>query len=116
VPNAPSPPVLIFGAHIAALGVLRVLARRGLTASVVDATSNIIVRSRWYRPTSPTLAESPDPAALADFLESLDLERAVLIACSDQWALAVAGLPAATRALTSAWAIRSSGLPRRFQK
>jgi predicted ATP-grasp superfamily ATP-dependent carboligase len=97
VPNAPSPPVLIFGAHIAALGVLRVLARRGLTASVVDATSNIIVRSRWYRPTSPTLAESPDPAALADFLESLDLERAVLIACSDQWALAVAGLPAATR-------------------
>ncbi len=100
MPTPPSPrpdPVLIFGSHIAALGVLRVLTRRGVPASVVDATSNIIVRSRWYRPSTPTLAESSEPGALADFLESLDLERAVLIACSDQWALAVAGLPAATR-------------------
>ncbi len=86
-------PVLIFGAHIAALGVLRMLARRGVPTYVVDDTTNIITRSRWYRPTRPTLQESSDSTALAAFLERLDIPRAVLIACSDQWALAVAGLP-----------------------
>jgi predicted ATP-grasp superfamily ATP-dependent carboligase len=96
-PPTPRVPVLIFGAHLAALGVLRVLAKRGIPCHVVDATSNIIVRSRWYRPTEPTLAESPDSDALAGLLRSLDLPRAVLIACTDQWALAVAGLPADLR-------------------
>lgn len=91
--STPRTPVLIFGAHIAALGVLRVLARRGIPSYVVDETSNIIVRCRWYRPTRPTLLESADADALAGFLRSLDLPRAVLIPCSDQWALAVAGLP-----------------------
>jgi predicted ATP-grasp superfamily ATP-dependent carboligase len=90
---APRDPVLIFGAHIAALGVLRVFARRGIPAYVVDATSNVIVRSRWYRSPGRTLAESSDSDALARYLESLPFPRAVLIPCSDQWALAVAGLP-----------------------
>jgi predicted ATP-grasp superfamily ATP-dependent carboligase len=87
-------PVLILGAHIAALGVLRVLARRGIPAFVVDDTTNIITRSRWYRPAERTLPETSDPAVLAGYLRSLDLPGAVLIPCSDRWALAVAGLPA----------------------
>ncbi len=86
-------PVLIFGPHIAALGVLRVLARRRIPTFVVDDTTNVITRSRWYRPAERTLAETSDPATLAAYLRSLDLPGAVLIACSDQWALAVAGLP-----------------------
>ena len=86
-------PVLIFGAHLAALGVLRVLARHGIPAFVVDDTTNVIVRSRWYRPAERTLAETSDPAVLADHLRSLSLPSAVLMACSDRWALAVAGLP-----------------------
>jgi len=94
----PSDPVLIFGSHIAALGVLRILARRGLETFVVDETSNVIARSRWYRPPERRLAETSDPGVLGAYLESLGLPRAVLIPCSDQWALAVAGLPAATRA------------------
>jgi predicted ATP-grasp superfamily ATP-dependent carboligase len=89
--------VLILGAHIAALGVLRVFARRGIPAYVVDDTSNVIVRSRWYRSPGRTLPESSDADALAGYLESLSLPRAVLIPCSDQWALAVAGLPAEIR-------------------
>lgn len=93
----PSVPVLIFGAHIAALGVLRMLAERGIRSQVVDDTTNIIVRSRWYRPAEPTLEETSDAEALSAYLGSLDLPRAVLIACSDQWALAVAGLPPETR-------------------
>ena len=91
------PPVLIFGAHLAALGVLRVLARHGITAYVADETSNVIVRSRWYRPAERTLPETADPAVLAEYLRSLSLPTAVLIPCSDQWALAVAGLPAELR-------------------
>ncbi len=86
-------PVLIFGSHLAALGVLRILAGHGVRCFVVDDTTSIITRSRWYRPTTPRLPESRDPEALADFLRSLDIPRAVLIPCSDQWALAVAGLP-----------------------
>jgi D-aspartate ligase len=93
----PRVPVLIFGAHLAALGVLRELAKRGIPCYVVDETSNIIVRSRWYRSTERTLPESSDSEALAAFLNLLDLPRAVLIACSDPWALAVAGLPPETR-------------------
>jgi D-aspartate ligase len=88
-----STPVLIFGPHIAALGVLRALARRGIPTYVVDETSNVIVRSRWYRAPGKTLRETSDPNVLADYLRSLDIPRAVLIACSDTWALAVSGLP-----------------------
>lgn len=97
MPTAGPRPVLIFGAHLAALGVLRVLARRGVPAYVADDTTNVIVRSRWYRPAERTLAETSDPAVLADYLRSLSLPGAVLIPCSDRWALAVAGLPADLR-------------------
>lgn len=93
----PRVPVLIFGSHIAALGVLRTLARRGIECYVVDETSDIIVRSRWYRPAEPKLAETSDSGELDAYLQSIRLPRAVLIACSDSWSLAVAGLPAATR-------------------
>ena len=96
-PPIPRDPVLIFGAHIAALGVLRTLAKRGIETYVVDETTNVIVHSRWYRPAERTLAETSDSGVLAAYLESLALPRAVLIPCSDAWALAVAGLPAETR-------------------
>ena len=93
----PRLPVLIFGAHIAALGVLRVLARHGIPTFVVDDTTNVIVRSRWYRAPERTLPETSDSALLAEYLHGLGLPRAVLIPCSDQWAAAVAGLPADLR-------------------
>lgn len=91
--RTPREPVLLFGPHIAALGVLRVLAGHGVHTYVVDDTSNVIVRSRWYRAPKPKLPETADPDVLAAYLRSLDIPRGVLIACSDQWALAVAGLP-----------------------
>ena len=94
---SPRTPVLILGAHIAALGVLRVLARRGIPCQVLDETSDIIVRSRWYRPAAALLRETSDPAVLGEHLLRLPLERAVLIACSDVWTAAVAGLPEAVR-------------------
>jgi D-aspartate ligase len=93
IAHGPGLPVLIFGAHLAALGVLRVLARHGIPAYVVDDTTNVIVHSRWYRPAQRKLTETADPEVLAAYLRDLDLPGAVLIACSDTWALAVSGLP-----------------------
>ena len=93
IPRTTSVPVLIFGAHVAALGVLRALAARGVECQVVEQTRDIIVRSRWYRPAERQLPETTDSAVLAEHLRGLSLPRAVLIPCSDRWAEAVAGLP-----------------------
>ncbi len=95
--NPARPPVIILGAHVAALASLRLLARRGIDCYVIDDTDNVITRSRWYRPTVPRLLETADPEALAAALRSMDLATAVLIPCSDQWVSAVAGLPADLR-------------------
>ena len=57
----------------------------------------MITRSRWYRPAERTLRETRDSAALAEYLREVALESAVLIGCSDRWALAAAGLPADVR-------------------
>lgn len=87
------PAALIFGAHIAALGVLRRLRARGVRCYVVDDTEDIIVRSRWYRPAERKLPETPDSDVLAEYLDGLKLDRAVLFPCSDNWMLAASGLP-----------------------
>jgi D-aspartate ligase len=92
VRTTPPLPVLILGTEITALGVLRTLVARGIPSYVVDSTSDIIVRSRWYRPAERTLTETSDSDELARFLQSLHLPRAVLVACSDTWTQAVSGL------------------------
>ena len=90
-------PSLILGTHITALGVLRVYHEHGIQSFVVDETSDVIVRSRWYRPAERLLVETADSNELAAFLESLALPRATLAPCSDRWTSAVAGLPASLR-------------------
>lgn len=94
---AEGPPVIIFGAHIAALGVLRVLTRHGVTCYVADDTSDIISRSRWRRALEPTLAETTDSAIVAEYLEGLSVPSAVIIACSDRWSLGLSGIPHSLR-------------------
>ena len=96
--TAPRLPVIVMGAHIAALGALRVLARQGIETFVIDDTDDVITRSRWFRPTRPTLAETADPRVLERALRRIDLPGAVLLPCSDQWTQAVAGLPDDLRA------------------
>ncbi|NJD26777.1 MAG: hypothetical protein FIA92_00580 [Chloroflexi bacterium] len=95
--TAPQPTAIILGAHIAALGTLRRLTDQGVPCQVLDDTTDIITHSRWYRPTARRLAETDDSAALAEHLEGLPVERAVVIPCSDTWTLAVSGLPELTR-------------------
>ena len=93
-------PALILGGHLTGLGALRLLAARSVRASVIGAApDDLVVRSRWYRSAPRDLTESADSDRLAAFLANLPgLSRAVLLPCTDNWALAVAGLPSDIRA------------------
>lgn len=76
-----------------ALGVIRVLGRNGIRCYTVGGEGDLVARSRWYRSLPDSLPESADPGPLATFLDSVPFAGAVLIPCSDAWALAVAALP-----------------------
>jgi len=88
----PRLPVLVLGKHITGLGVLRSFARRGVDTFGAEDTTDVIVRSRYYRPAPRRLPETDDSEVLAAYLGRLPFERAVLMPCSDRWAAAVAGL------------------------
>lgn len=88
----PEVPALILGHDIAPLGVLRALAAHRVDCLVVEETTDVISHSRWYRSPQRTLAETDDGEALTAYLRSLEIDRAVLLPCSDRWVLAVAGM------------------------
>jgi D-aspartate ligase len=90
----PSVPAVVLGSGITALGVVRSLGRRGITPYLVCRAGDFAGRSRWRRSLRSEIAESAEPRPLATWLEQLDLERAVLVPCTDLWSTAVAGLPA----------------------
>jgi len=90
-------PVIVLGPGLTALGVQRSLGRVGVETFLVDDTNSMARWSRWARNRVIEHPESRDPEALQALLERLPMERAVLIACSDKWAAAVAGLPDSIR-------------------
>ncbi|HTC23815.1 MAG TPA: ATP-grasp domain-containing protein [Gemmatimonadales bacterium] len=85
-------PALVIGGGITVLGAVRALGRAGVDAYAACPPGDHARRSRWYRALALAPWDgrggSPDPA----LLEALPFERAVLIPCSDQTALWVAGL------------------------
>ena len=84
------PPVLVFGSGLTSLGTIRLLASAGLKPFVVSDTPGMVAKSRWYRP-APRSASSESPRDnLRAWLDGLPLDRAILLACSDEWALRVA--------------------------
>lgn len=86
-------PTLVFGCGITGLGVLRTLGRGDIPSYTICDSPAFLANSRWYRPLPAALAAYPQLQHLAEFLESLPLERAVLLPCTDEWLRAVAGLP-----------------------
>jgi D-aspartate ligase len=86
-------PALILGSGLTGLGVLRLLASHAVPTYRVGVGRDMVARSRWYQPAPRLLDETPDGDRLADYLDSLALDRAVLIPCSDAWTRAVSGLP-----------------------
>jgi predicted ATP-grasp superfamily ATP-dependent carboligase len=89
------PPVLILGGGLTALGVLRLLGRRGVPAFVWPPATDFVLHSRWYR-TAPAVPALRD-AGLNQLLQELSVERAVLMPVSDAWSLAVARRPEGLR-------------------
>jgi D-aspartate ligase len=81
-------PALVFGSGVTQLGVLRALARSGISAFAVSDREDFVRHSRWYR-AAPRQAAG---ASLASYLGGLTLPRGVLIPCSDSWVSAIAGL------------------------
>ena len=96
-PSAPidvrtSPPALVLGNGITALGVIRALGRAGIPLYAVTADPGFVRASRWYR--GPPGGTALDEAELlADYLRTIPLEEGVLVPTSDHAVLAVARLP-----------------------
>ena len=55
---------------------------------------SFVARSRWHRAAPPGWGEDPSPATLRDYLVGVPHDGMVLIPTTDDWALAVARLPA----------------------
>jgi len=94
--HADTPPVLILGNGITALGVVRILARNNIPAFVTEPSDPLLKRSRWFRQLPSAcgrIAEEP----LSEWLERLPISRAVLMPCSDHWAAQVAAIKPALR-------------------
>jgi len=86
---------LILGAGITLLGVLRSLAEVEVDVLALPDADRLPSRSRWYR-AGPEVLAGVQPETLAQVLSGLP-RRTVLFPCSDQWALAIAALPADIR-------------------
>ena len=91
----PDPPALVFGADITGLAVVRALGRNGVPVYVAGERTALVSRSRWFRPApGEQIGETSDGERVAEYLRTLPFDRAVLFPCADQWATALASLPA----------------------
>lgn len=86
------PPALVLGAGVTALGVLRILGRRGIPAFLATPPDPVTARSRWYQ-RAPMRGAWEGGEPLEENLARVELDRAVLVACSDSLAMAVAERP-----------------------
>jgi predicted ATP-grasp superfamily ATP-dependent carboligase len=84
--------VLVLGGGLTVLGVIRALGRKGIPAYVPTDPTDLVRRSRWYRPAPASANGATAEGDFVRFLDGLPFERAVLVPCSDIWAMRVARL------------------------
>jgi predicted ATP-grasp superfamily ATP-dependent carboligase len=89
-------PVIVLGGGVTVAAVLTLLAQAGICSYTVCSQSDFVRRSRWYRKLPSEATPSADN--LAELLERLPIERAILMPCSDDWLTVVAALPASLAA------------------
>ncbi len=85
-------PAIALGSGVTLAATLNVLRQSGISSYALCPELDFVRHSRWYRPL-PTGLPNPHPADLEAMLESLNIESAVLLPCSDDWLQAVAMLP-----------------------
>jgi D-aspartate ligase len=86
------PPALALGSGVTLLGVTRVLGRQGIPRLVTVSPSDFVSATKWL-PRDARLPPVGSASHLGEYLAGLPLEEGVLIACTDDLALAVAELP-----------------------
>jgi D-aspartate ligase len=84
-------PVIVLGGGVTVAAVLTLLAQAGISSYAICPQTDFVRRSRWYRKL-PSVS-NPSPENLAELLEKLTIERAILMPCADDWLTAVAALP-----------------------
>ena len=93
--RAPERPALILGGRsLWALAMVRSLGRRGVPVYVTGTKGHFASYSRWHRAAPAEWGAAPSPTTLCDYLTGVPNEGMVLIPPTDDWALAVARLPA----------------------
>jgi len=85
-------PVVALGAGLTLTAVQRLFGEAGVPIFSSCAAEDFSRRSRWYR-TIPASEQYKKPDLLQLLLRELPFERAVLVPCADDWAVAVAALP-----------------------
>ena len=94
-----TPPALVLGGPwVTALAVIRDLGRSGIRSYAVGTGRSFVSYSRWHRALPGPQDTAVTPSSLDSLLREVPFERMVLIPCSDEWALAVAGLDPALAA------------------
>jgi predicted ATP-grasp superfamily ATP-dependent carboligase len=89
------PPALILGGgFLWCLSMIRSLGRGGVPVFVTGTRGHFVSYSRWHREAPAGWGRPPTPETLRDYLTALPVDRMVLIPPTDEWALAVARLPA----------------------
>jgi D-aspartate ligase len=88
------PALILGGRWLWGLAMVRSLGRRGVPVYATGTKGSFVSYSRWHRAVPSEWGEPPSPATLCDYLIRLPHEGMVLIPTTDDWALAVARLPA----------------------
>ena len=114
-PPARAPGARVLGNGITALGVQRILAGAGIPYFAADQQDPFLTRSRRYRRLPPGTGPVA-PSDLDPWLRQLPLDRAVLLPCSDHWAMAAARLDPDLRERFPASVARPEALERFVDK
>ncbi len=85
-------PVLILGSFTTALGSLRAFGAASVPVYCLTPQLPFVKASKWFRGPPPGAPILEDTDGLAAYLAELDLARAVLFPCSDEWVAAVNAL------------------------
>ncbi len=93
-PAESRPALILGGGFLWGLSMIRSLGRRGVPVYVTGTKGHFVSYSRWHRAAPADWGEPPTPTTLCDYLTRLPQLSMVLIPPTDEWALAVARLPA----------------------
>jgi D-aspartate ligase len=85
-------PAIVFGSSVTALGVVRALRAHDVTTYLVSPRSAVAARSTGVVVLEHGWTINRSEDALRSFLSNMRLDRAVLIACEDDWVRAIAQL------------------------